>query len=436
MLRSWVLAGCVGLSGCLDFGAAYERCVDRGRCGGEGGGTAGGSSGGGAVSSGGGAATGGGTAGVGGGGSTGGGTSGTGGTGGYDGGSPCQGSPRPRLQCGAPWVIADGGIYKNARLAALPGGLVAAWSNGQRVELVELAFDGGVRQAVSDSAGAPVQRVALSSEGAAWALLYVTDTGAPLHCFSSFDDGGVTLLNAVNLGGAVSVSSAGEVAVVRGGAPIAWGIGARGCPRSLALYDPIAEAFWTGAVHVPGTGAGGFRFTLSGSADGTQGSMSILRPLADGGMEDDPVTHLDAPVDHVAILNTAQTHAMGAFKFTTDNNTTFSLGVRSLPIDLTQPAMRSVPIVKDPFYWSASSCGFECLAVAWTPSLGPAHVSAFLSNDDPLIAPRGSMDAGWDVACSRPLSLTSVGVAYDGTQLRFLIAEPNVVSVVSCDVPP
>lgn len=448
-MKRLLVLSCLLLAACFDFNKPQD-CRTSDTCdGGTGGGATGGSNGGGAAggSAGGeagGTATGGGSAGSGVGGGTtgsGGGTTGSGGgIASYDGGPRCANSARPHLQCGAERVVATGGAYGNAILAPFPNGLAAAWTDGRQVELALLSFDGGMRRVVSEAAGADVSRISLSTEGNAWAMLYVTQEGAQMRCFSSVGDAGVNVgAAAPDLGAGVAVSNAGAVAVMRGTASTrgttAYAISPSGCPTALQQYTFTGDADFVNALHIPGMGTDGFRFTTSGHFNISNGTMNIVAPQPDGGLDFNTVIqNQSGPYDHASILSTFRTHALTAFAFTPDGFE-FDLGVRSLPLDLTAPVPEYVFVASEPSWWTASDCGAGCMATAWTPAQSPSHASVFLSTDDPVVQARGGQDAGWDVRCNVPLASTSIGAAYSASQLHFLIGEPSKVSVVSCDVP-
>ncbi len=442
MRRSTVLVCCAFLTGCLDYHAAYERCVAAGRC--TDGGTAGsgGSSAGGGMGGGSGGEMGGGTGGSGGeggegGGGGSGGTGGSGGSGGgapvYDGGAPCASSRRPRLQCDAPWVVANGGPYDRPALAPMSDGLIAAWTVGQRVDLVHLTFDGGVWPVLTENAPAAVETLSLAAEESTWALLYGTSTA--LRCFSSVADGGVSPgATGPTPSAAVAVTRDGGVAVVRGGPTLSRGISSFGCPTSL-----VGSTFGTdhvAAVHLPGTGTEGFRFTGAEGINASNGSISIVAPLSDGGFDYRAAGHNQVPLQHAAAVNAEGTHVVTAYIFTENfaaSPVDYDLGLRSLPTNLATPAA-NLPFLDEPRGFGIAPCGDGCMATAFIPKGSPSHVSAFLSTDRQIMEARGAADAGWDVACAAP-PLTTVAVAWHDGRLRFLVTEPAKASIYSCDVP-
>ena len=447
MLRPIAAVCCAILAGCLDFDRAHQRCRANGRCGdggvagggaggdaggaagGDAGGTAGGDAGGTAGGTAGGMAGGG--AGGGGGGDAGGSAGGAAG-GVYDGGTRCIGSARPRLQCGAPWVIADGGVFDHGALRALGDGLVAAYSVGQRVDAVQLSLDGGMRALVSEAASAPVDHISLAAEGDAWAMLYATTTvGQALRCFSGQGDGGTSV-------GATTTDLSAAVSVVRGAAgSFGWNISDGGCPTVLKTFTSNADSDHVNALHLTGTGSEGFRFTLTGYFNAFNGSVSVAAPLSDGGFDwNGEIRNQSAPYGHDALINTTRTHVQVVFSETEDLATSFHLAVRSLRLDLTSNFPQVTRVFYEPWNWAVTGCGAGCMGIAVTPFLEPRHTFVLFANDDPVISSRSASDAGWDIACETPLAATSVGAAWQGGQLRFLVVEPTKVSLYSCDVPP
>ncbi len=320
----------------------------------------------------------------------------------------------------------------------LGDGLIAAYAAGPRVEAVQLSLDGGKRVLVSDLGASPVSTLSLAAEGQAWALVYLTAVGQPLRCFSSFDVGGTSVGAASStLGGAVAVSSAGGVAVFRGSfTDVGWNVTDAGCPTSLRSFTPVAVPYSVDALHLPGTGLEGFRLTMSGYFNGTNGRTGVAIPQLDGGISERAVLHNEgAPYTHAAFLNALRTHALLTYLITPDL-LRFHLAVRSLPVDLTLPVQQTRAVLDEPYSWAVTGCGAGCMAIAFTPMFDPPHAGVLFTSDDPIVVSRSASDAGWDIACDTPLNASTVASEFLDGKLRFLVAQPGAVRLYTCDVPP
>jgi hypothetical protein len=418
----------------LDGGGLFDAGGGSSGAGGGSSGAGGGSSGAGGGSSG----TGGGSSG------TGGGSSGAGGgsfdsgvvdAGPYDGGPRCASSLRPRLRCDPPLVLANTGAHANAVLQSLPEGLLAGWSTSTAVKLGRVHSDGG-QERVVDVPATGVARLMLATEGSAWALLYQGASNQPLWCYSGLDDGGVSP-GASTAVSAVAVTAAGGVAVaISTGSGLSAGLTSAGCPRSPVHYAGSEGADWVGAVHLPGTGPEGFRFTSSALTNGYNGSVGIWAPAADGGLDNAMViAHYQGIEDHAATLSANGQYAIISYSFY-DTDDHYHLGVRALATSLAQPVDSSTVLPDPASFWNNATCGPGCVATLWAPSNSPSHVAVVFTSDDSNTTALTTSPSGWDVACSTSLQNTSVAAAMHQGRLWVLVGEDTRARLFACDVPP
>ena len=426
------------LGGCLDFEHDFAMYCARHTCsdgGTNGGGAAGGEPSGGGPA-GGGASTGGGT-------SNGGGTggAGTGGGEGFDGGLSCPGSSAKRLQCTL--VDSASGDYTLYGALAASGDeylFLLSSSTPSRIDLLGYAFDAHVARArFSANASAPITGASVAAEGKFWALGWLErgeDGGVDYSCATSSGER-VRLRTAEPMSGiSVAVTADGGVAVslrAKRKTHMYMAQSSVGCPQSFAQPHEASriedDAVGVGAVHRPGTGAEGFRFSMSGddNYDGTWAAYTLFDN--DGGVKGSrfatsgPYTFSDS--SSALSGNTI----LIAYFFYTLNLQTKGLAVKAMPYDTSTSGLLA-PVDLDAgevLGWSASTCGNRCLAV---PYLG-AHRHLSVHFLDEGLGDHGLYDVKCEPGVAQGLGLSAYGGGHFGVALNTL----QTYELFDCRVP-
>lgn len=348
---------------------------------------------------------------------------------GYDGGSICAGSTKPRLRCDAPLTLGTGGSVSSA-MAATSAGFLVGRATSSQVQVFEVYLDGGVHQLITPTPVSGAVQLAVDGKGAHWVAAWSSQTDTAATCVADGlpgvtvklpDAGVLTTL-------AAGINAAGEVGLAVGAKGFFGQWGAH-CPAQLLRVDTDSPNGVGVAATVDPDGHG-FRFVESTQINAYNGYFSVATVEADGGTSSFTVpSSLHGP-GPVATIATAGGHSVFTTVSSINTSDVYELGAWSTSADNSQDGQLAY-FMTDPGWWAVSACGAGCVMAGVIPFAGgPAAVYFFA--DDSSAHLRGAYDA----VCGAPASNSTISLATFGGRLGVLLTTAASAKLYVCDPPP
>lgn len=350
---------------------------------------------------------------------------------GYDGGTICSSSTKLRLRCDAPLTLGTGGSVSSA-MAATSTGFLVGRATSTVVQVFEVYLDGGVNQLITPAA--PISgavQLAVDGHGAHWVAAWSSDIDTAATCVAdglpavtvTLPDAGVL----TTLG--VGINAAGEVGLAASTNDGFFGHWGAHCPTHLLSLD-TRSTNGAGVASTADPAGHGFRFVESVQVNSNNGYFSVATIEADAGTSSFTVPSMQMGPGPVAVIATAQGQSVFTTVSSENADGKFELGAWSTSADNTQDGQLNY-FMKAPGWWSVGTCGVGCVMTGVIPALGGAAAVYFFADDS-----SANLRGAYDAVCGAPMTDSTISVASFGGRLGVLLTTPGSAKLYLCDPPP